>query len=55
MVKAWVFPKGMTAFQRVSKGFASVAWSLVVLKVMRRVPFSGPIGLVYIDLHIHIW
>lgn len=35
MVKAWVFPKGMTAFQLVRKGFASVAWSLVVLKVTR--------------------
>ena len=32
-VKAWVFPKGMTPFQRIRKGFASVAWSFIVLKV----------------------
>lgn len=32
-VKAWVFPRGMTPFQRARKGFASVAWSIVILRV----------------------
>lgn len=32
-VKAWVFPSGMTPFQLIRKGSASVAWSLIILKV----------------------
>ncbi|CAM9945962.1 unnamed protein product, partial [Hapterophycus canaliculatus] len=32
-VKAWVFPRGMTPFQRARKGFASVAWSIIILRV----------------------
>ncbi|CAM9482022.1 unnamed protein product [Pylaiella littoralis] len=36
-VKAWVFPTGMTPFQRARKGFASVAWSIVILRVTAHV------------------
>lgn len=32
-MKAWVFPRGMTPFQRARKGFASVAWSIIILRV----------------------